>query len=231
MKLPFLNRKRYLVLKCYTTHEGVLQYAPITMKFKQSMGAGKIPADVNPKFARTFKTCASRIDTMRIAATIPAPSTISFSVKRNDIGHRLAEDDIESFSLDYSHHVDPHYEGSKENYLVKIQMPWRCYEETGVNFVLARHIANYTRMNVLSGSLNFKTNTALNVFNLINAVPHDFEIPFNTPMASLYPMSELPLHVECYNDAEQFRKLKEIQYSRFARSNYFKTKQIIDEAS
>lgn len=230
MKLPFINRKRYIVLKCYTTHEGVLRHAPITTKYKQVFNNEKLPDGVVPRFARMFKTCPARIESAKLSATILAPVTINFGVWKDKTGHHVSDTGIEDFEIDISHQSDPTFEANKQNHLFKIEMPWKCYEETGVKFVLARHIANPTMMNVVSGVLDFKQNATLNVFNLVHTSSHEYEVPFGTPIASLYPMSDLPLHVECYNDKDQYVKLAQMQYRKFARSDHLKTKKIIDEA-
>lgn len=224
MKLPFLNRKRYLVLKCYTIHEGVLQYAPIAMNYQHKM---KAPDNAfNDKKARYFDSCLSRIKTKMHSATISAPLTMNVSVRDAGITYDFSDNNVPALKISFEHEQDPMYGLGRDAYLTKIIMPWRIEEETGTQFVVAQHMSNTTLMNLLSGVLEFKQNTSCNLFNMVHKLHHEYEIPFGTPMASLYPMCDLPLHVECYNDESKFMKLSELQYRKFNRSDGTKTEKL-----
>ena len=226
MKLPFLNRKRYIVLKCYTTHAGVLKYAPITTNYKEEkIDTSGLFAHEN---AHYFDSCWSRIKSKTASATIPSPMTITVKNKNGECGYSFSDGNIPAMNVAFVHNNDPFWP-TKDVTIGKLMLPWQVEEDTGVNFILARHISNKTMCNILSGILEFKDNSSLNLFNLTAKVDHEYEIPFNTPLASLYPMSDLPLHVETYHDEQKFLALNQCSYRRFHRGNLIKTERAMKE--
>lgn len=205
MKLPFLNRHRYLVLKCYTDHAGVYEHSPIRMK---TTHAKKLK-----EHGTTFATCFSRIKSQTLSASVFSPCAMSFEV--NEKGLTTTTIQEKNMSVDFTHDSDPIYNDiSRNTFLTKILMPWHIEEKTGANFVIARHTENKTMMNVLSGVLNFKASPAIHIFNVVPKINHRYEIPSSHPLASIYPISDLPLHVECFHDPVYFHIIEEKNQQR-----------------
>ena len=209
MKLPFLNRKRYILLKCYTGHAGVFEQAPMFIGDGAKLGNEKPDTFVNPN--QNFKTCWSRITSRNLCVTLPHPCETRISTNGEDVSWANAKNE-ELIYVDFQHERDETYGTNKDTILAKFEYPWRIEEESGVNFVLARHIQNHTMMNVLSGVINYDVSVQPNLFVPINKAPHHFSIPFRTPVAALYPLSDLPLHLECEYDKQKFTELTERKY-------------------
>lgn len=210
MKLPFLNRNRYIVLKCYTWHKGVFERAPI------KVGGPACPAADGPAsyfdLRTNFSACWSRLRGMKKSATVSAPS--SFRIETDgDKGLQFGAADESVVGVDYEHDFDTAYGVDKDTVITKIITPWHLEEATGVDFVLARHMQNKTMMNILSGVTNFKATCQVNIFNVISKYPHRYEVPFQAPMVSLYPMSDLPLHVECFYSPEMYTQAEQRVYN------------------
>ena len=209
MKFPFFNRKQYIVLKCYTWHAGVLEQAPMFIGEGAKLGKEKPDTFTNPN--QNFKTCWSRITSRNLCVTLPHPCETRISTNGEDISWANAKNE-ELVYVDFQHEHDETYGTNKDTILAKFEYPWRVEEESGVNFVLARHIQNHTMMNVLSGVVNFKVSVQPNLFVAINKSPHQFAIPFGMPVSALYPLSDLPLHVECECDKQKYTELAERKY-------------------
>ena len=159
-----------------------------------------------------FTTCWSRYGTRKNSATLLAPVAFRF---RTDGNSNIQFSDAENsgiVSTDFSHDGDQTYAKVKDAFMVKLIMPWLIDENSGTNFVIARHINNTSMMNVLSGVTSFKASPSINVFNLVNKVSHQYEVAFKMPLIGIYPMSNLPMHVETYHDTAKYEELKQKRY-------------------
>jgi hypothetical protein len=219
MKIPFLNRKRYIVLKCYSWHAGVVEKAPIFI------GDGEKVENPKPnKFMEQqnfFSTCWSRINTRKRCATIPTPCSTRFEIDGD--GVQWVNSNKESvLDVSFGHDADHTYGIDKDTIVAKVNLPWHIEDDSGVSFIVARHMQNKTMINVLSGVINFNYTAQTNMFALINKYPHKFEIPFKTPLMALYPMSDLPLHVECEHNPEKFTELGQKRYHPYFRACWVK---------
>ena len=203
--IPFLNKQNYIVLKCYAANSYYSKYAPILLESKRNC---PIPTKVDDSHMRkSFRTCFGRVDGLKKSATVPMTCTLNVEVKDDLHAHcTISEDNDKFFKVRFDHMRDPYY-SIKDGMLSKIELPWLLEEDSGVSFVFARHIMNTTHMMMPSGVLNFKYQHALNIFNIIRKVPHKYTVDFRTPVISLFPMSEKPLHVECYYDANKYSEL------------------------
>ena len=62
-------------------------------------------------------------------------------------------------------------------------------------------------MQIPCGMLQYKHGFGANIFMHVGKHDHSYEIPFREPLVSIFPMSELPLHVESYFDRRRFMEL------------------------
>ena len=201
MKIPFLNRQRYIVLKCYTWSELVHQYAPIQLATKDPVPKRNSKPDNNVNFLR----CYAHTKGKKRSATILSPATFKINVKDGGVETEWSSRN-EWCGIDHSHMNDPFY-GTPNTHLLKICTPWCIEEKTGVNFVMGRHIQNKTPMQIPCGMLQYKHGFGANIFMHVGKHDHSYEIPFREPLVSIFPMSELPLHVESYFDRRRFMEL------------------------
>ena len=206
INLPFFNRKRYIVLECYTWHPSVLKYSAISLGHPS---AGKIDSGSFLTPQRSFRSCYSRLANRKKSATVFTPCDIRFEVIQNgSVQHTHSTEGVEDLiGIDYKHDADVSYKTHSDVSLAKIIMPWRIKEETGTNFVIAKHIHNTTLINIASGITSFTASSSLNLFAHIPNVTHRFVLPHLTPLIGLYPMSDKPLHVETYHDADKWADL------------------------
>ena len=100
MKFPFLNRKQYIVLKCYTWHAGVLEQAPMFVGGGAKLGKEKYDTFINPN--HNFKTW-SRINQETYALPYPIPET-RISTNGEDISWANAKNE-ELIYVDFQHDV------------------------------------------------------------------------------------------------------------------------------
>jgi hypothetical protein len=202
MKLPFFNRKRYLTLKCYTGNKAVYDRSPITQGTKES---SEVFESSNTE-TQTFKTCWSRLATRKRSATLYSPVEFKFEHLGGEDGMRHLFNQCHPLYIDYKHNDDVDYQ-SRECVVTKICFPWKIYEDTNTPFVFSSHIRNTTQMRIVSGVISYKGQHAVNIFNLVPKLKHSYTVPHLTPLVSIFPMSELPLHVECYYDTQRYEEL------------------------
>lgn len=219
MKLPFLNWGRYIVVKAYTNISGVCERAPLSIGKSFDVCKNPKSSFIDPSV--DYSTCFSRINTSKLSITIPCPAEIRFSVDENEVKDNVSGS-FETVTVDYGHDCDRSYGLDRDFIISKLVMPWKLEEKSGVKFVLARHMANKTKMNVLSGVTEFATSNDINIFNLIPKTKHTQTIPFLTPMASLYALSEKQIHLECEYSKEHYQRLAEYNYRPYWRADLIK---------
>lgn len=204
-------------MKCYTWHAGVAERAPISTGYPQKAKAPSNDDFLYPN--RYFSTCWSRYGTRKNSATLLAPVAFRFSTDgTSNIQFSEAENNG-IVRTDFTHDGDQTYAKVKDVFMVKLIMPWLIDENSGTNFVIARHIHNTSMMNVLSGVTSFKASPSINVFNLVNKVSHQYEVSFKMPLIGIYPMSDLPMHVETYHDTAKYEEIGQKRYQSHYRAS------------
>lgn len=213
LKIPFINYKNYIVLKCYHPVKYVAECAPIIISSKLPA----YPKDIrNEHQEATFKMCYGNIASLKTSATLPSWYSFKMEVKNGKVGCDVSDPTPQMGSVDFHHGLDAAY-GCKHMFLAKFTSAWAIEEDTGVPFVMAQHIRNNTAMRLPSGVLNFKYQHSLNVFNLVDKHDHTYSVNVGTPIAALYPMSEKRLYVESYHDPDKANEL----YTNDAARPYF----------
>ena len=218
MKLPFVNRRNYIVLKAYTYNTAYLDHVPIQLGNKE-----KPLKNNSTESGSTFYGCFGRIMGLGRSATITMPTNVEFAAtEEGNVSHSFADQRSKGFSISYEHAEDPNYV-TKDTVLTKIEMPWQMQEETGTVFVMAKHILNKTMMNIPTGVVSYNNQHSVNVFNLIPKLNCSYEVTAMTPVVSIYPMSEKKLVVESYCDPEKYHDLVErAQYRPYWAANAVK---------
>lgn len=213
LKIPFLNMKNYVVLKCYNKNRTVVEHAPIVLSNKLS--PLKKPDTTTP----TFATCYGYVASLKRSATVPMYTDFEVIVSQDgDINYLFA--DKTHASVDWNHSADTVYSGIKEtsaplkfpdgsDHLVvsKLVNRWFVEEDTGVDFVMASHIRNTTSMRIPTGVANFKHQHSLSIFNVISREPQRYKVKFGTPTIALYPLTDKPFYVESICDPAKVDEL------------------------
>jgi len=219
MKLPFFNRKRYIVLKCYTDTKFHLDNCPVTLS--SELPPMKPLVDVRHNEA-TFSTCYGYIKAMKKSAVLCAWTEMEFQ----------GEGDLQGVSYRWADNCNGRSEVTPQEdavykvpnaVMTKLTNPWRVEETTGVHFVTGKHIRNMTPMAIPSGMQDFSRAHQINIFNLVTDTQPRYGIKFKQPLLAIYPVSDLPLHVECYYDIEKHRSLDyEAKRRGYFRANFLK---------
>ena len=202
MKIPFINKKQYIVLKAYTHDRRVLENSPIYI-------AGKLSLTRSVKNP-SFNTCFSNVISKRSSFTLPSWSELEVDGS-NPIKTYVAPNGNELLKF-ANHKIDSHFPIRPNATLTKIIPPWvmEC-SKPNMLFVINKHMMNTTKMDIVSGITSFcTTGFSCNIFNIVDH-NSNYKIPYQHSLVSGYPMSDLPLHVEVYDDAQYFHKLNDMQ--------------------
>lgn len=218
MKLPFINKKNYIVLKAYTYNSAYLDHVPITLGNKEKPLENK-----GSETGSSFYGCFGRIMGLGRSATVLMPTNLEFATTADgSVSHSYADLRSKHFSVSYEHAEDPHYV-TKDTILTKLELPWQMQETTGALFVMAKHIQNKTMMNIPTGVVSYNNQHSVNVFNLVSKLNHSYEIKAKTPIVSVYPLSEKKLVVEAYHDPSKYDDLVDrAQYRPYWSANAVK---------
>jgi hypothetical protein len=205
LKLPFFNREQYILLKAYTAVKYLATHAPVTLS--------KDAVPSFPELPRTesgFKTCYSHVASLKRSATVVSPCEIRVKSDGNHFWYDWPSQE----HLDARDHVDGQYK-PKGMFISKINLPWsfEC-NKPDINFVMCSHVFNDTEMHIPSGLVTFSRIHQSNVFNYIPKKEIEYMIPFKKPLVYYYPVSDLPLVVECEYDSQKFHKLRNTASSR-----------------
>lgn len=215
LKLPFFNRERYLVLKFYTDQKKANEFAPVTLsnRVKHSMfNEEKSDALLAAEKGGSFKTCFGYVQGLKRSITIPNWCEQLIIVKDGQVQNRSAMD---SRFSPFTFHQDPHFlaHPSKNHPIVvgKHNPPWTVEANKTaqeVTYIMGRSILNATPMQIPTGCLTFKSQTQVNIFNYIPYhVDYQYKIPYREPLVQIWPLSDLPLHVETYYDPVKTKEL------------------------
>ena len=219
LKLPFFNRKNYIVVKAYNENSNLVRHAPLIRSSELPPLPFFYDKTDEPKKVfndrLTFRTCYGNVASLKRSLTVPSWQHFKISVG-DKLNIQVMQSDHEQLlgRVEFGHNEDPYYD-TTNFYVVKMINRWFLEETTGVNFVYAQHIRNNTNMRAVSGLINFRDQHCVNIFNLVSKYPHNYDIPFNMPIVALYPMSDKPVHVECYVDKQKADQLAIASTTRF----------------
>ena len=203
LKIPFLNMKNYVLLKCYHKNPLVVERAPIVLSNKLS------PLKKPEQPVSSFATCYGYIASLKRSATIVANTDFEWVVEENNINYNFA--DPHYGEVEWRHDGDLVYSTitNKHSPLVvsKIRNFWHLEEDTGVDFVMASHIRNTTAMRIPTGILNFKHQHTAAIFNILTWEPQHHVVNYKTPLVSLHPLTDKPLYVESICDQAKVEEL------------------------
>jgi len=207
VNIPFINRKRYIVLKCYTPYKHYLDAAPIIGGYEKGITPIRYKnrdSFILPK--QDFSGCWSRVVTRKKSATVPLHTAMRIESDGSNIQHSFASE-CKWTRVDYVHDSDPVYPKVNDVCVTKIVLPWFLQSNSDVPFVIANHLLNSTYMNIISGIQRYDISHGVRIFNIIPAIKLQYEVPALTSILSLYPLSEKPFHIESYADEKKCEEL------------------------
>jgi len=210
LKIPYLKRERYIVLKVYTSLHYLAEKAPIVVSKKA------VPAfpDIGPRQSG-FQTCYGFVGSLKRSATIFSPCDFHMTCD--------GEDYVYTWPPQMDFHVINHNDqqwSPRDMFVSKLRIPFavEC-NKPETHFVMGSHILNDTEMHIPTGVITFDHMADCNIFNYIPKKPLEYFVPFKKPLAQLYPLSDLPLHVECEFNLEKFESLRRLGESNCAFRN------------
>lgn len=226
LKLPFFNKQNYIVLNCYHANKRTVELAPIVLSSKlpelpfnnrlgdknvdKSFLNGSTEILESEGYARTqptARTCYANIASLKISATVPMWTSCNVrSTENNGIFVEMSDKRDIIGAVDYRHTNDPYF-SSPDMVIVKLITSWHLEEKTGVPFVLASHLRNFTPMRIPSGIMNYRDQHSVNIFNFVHLSNHEYTVKFGTPIVSLYPMTDKKLYVESHYDPQKSAEL------------------------
>jgi len=211
MKLPFLNRSRYVVIKAYTLNRRFLDDVPIvlTKDIKQDHLNSKKLTEEEKRIYGTFNSCYGKVAALRRSLTLR--TWCEFEIKADEKGFNvLFPVAFEYFKLE--HHKDSVF-NPKGVFVAKLIPPWvvECNKKD-LNIVHCNHILNTTPLQIASGIVPSAI-AATNFFSYIPSQRLHYIVPYKMPIVQWYPLTDLPIHVENYYDAEKYHDLNSMATS------------------
>lgn len=201
LKLPFFNKQNYIVLKAYTFNKRTHEQSPIVVTEKVKTSG----CPVNSNTYMQFNTCYGWIKSQKHSVTIPSWCEMSFN---GDV----CEVPPGNFTIAADHGEDSVYNCPSDTKLKKLISPWaiEC-NKPNLPFVMTKHILSRNDLDIVTGVLPFGNYMyAPHIFYKVKEGTKS-SIKFNEPLVAIYPLSELPIHMECYCDPDYFRLLNETQ--------------------
>ena len=206
LKLPFINRENYILITAYTKFTRVLENCPIVTS---NMCVRDLPKPLEGE-TFNFSTCFGNTAGASRSITLPSYTEMFVDPDSQDIYKTPPDNYLNGWLLN----MDNAYEMHKSLSMTKLIVPWmlKCNKK-GMLFVAAKHIYNRLPMMIPTGMLNFDITHGPNIFNAV-AKGLSYKIPNNYPLLGMYPISDLPIRVECVLDGTMFDYLAEEQHQR-----------------
>jgi hypothetical protein len=204
IKLPFVNRNRYIVVKAYTINKRFLDNVPIvlTKDVKDVYNNSKKLTEEEKRIYGTFNTCYGRVAALRRSITLK--TWCEFEIKTNENKFDLIyPNGFQYLKIEEQKDLTFNPPGV---FILKIQPPWMFeFSKKDLNVVLASHILNTTPLQATSGIIPGHS-PSTNFFSYIPKQRLHFMIPYKMPIVQWYPLTDLPIHVESYYDVDKFEE-------------------------
>jgi hypothetical protein len=209
----FFNKRKKVVVDCFTYHAGIHNYYPIdrSIKFtedwwKNLSSTYESQNQVGMTEKRgTLKRCMGVIELYKNAWTLPLWHDVDFEVDEAGYYRYNCATTNSSTMISHDH---KQYGANFEKYIhVKMTSPWLFKEKRGINFYWTDPFWTRTKFldkwQVIPGTLNWKYQTTTNINIFLPRVTQRIEIPAGTPMVSIIPMTEHDVEFKCHEVSEQ----------------------------
>lgn len=211
MKLPFLNRSRYIVIKAYTLNRRFLDDVPIvlTKDIKQDHLNSKKLTEEEKRIYGTFNSCYGKVAALRRSLTLR--TWCEFEIKADEKSFQAI------YPVGFEHFLLQRQKDYVFNpngmFVAKVVPPWmvECNKKD-LNIVHCNHILNTTPLQIASGIVPSAI-AATNFFSYIPSQRLHYIVPYKMPIVQWYPLTDLPIHVENYYDVEKYHDLNSMATS------------------
>ena len=205
MKIPFLNRKQYIEIKAYANNKRALVEVPLclTKDIKcNHLNANTIPLKKR-KYTTSFNTCYGKIGALRNSITLRTWCEFDI-ITTKDTWEFLWPNNNK-----YMHVAEMNDVAFRPNglWVIKVDAPWmlECSDKS-VSFVHCSHIMNTSHLHIGTGFVSM-LQPSLNFFTYIPQRNDTYNIPYKMPIIQMFPITDLPIHIECYYDIDKYSEL------------------------
>jgi hypothetical protein len=199
----FFFKKTKVVIDCFTNSSAIYNYSPIQQSNKFIPNWFKdIPLSYrdgdNFLDYPTIRTCSGFLNLYNQGLMLPLWSDLKIQIKDNLIRWQFS-DKITEIST-HSSLQRGSYLPESEYYHLKIQSPWLFSCKDDIQWTFNSPTWNQQNPNdyfILPGIVDYKYQTETNINIMINhKIDRTIDIPFNTPMAQIIPITEKKLIVK-----------------------------------
>lgn len=211
MKLPFLNRKQYIEIKAYSNTQRAVTDVPLCLTKDIScshLNAKKIPHN-EKKYTSSFNTCFGRAGALRNSITMRTWCEFDIMTTKDRWEVKWPNGN-KFFHVNEMNDVAFQPNGL---FVVKVHAPWmmECSDKS-VNFVHASHIMNTTHLHIGTGFISM-SQPSLNFFTYLPKRDDTYNIPYKMPIIQMFPLTDLPIHIESSFDMDKYNELLTITAS------------------
>jgi len=205
MKLPFFNRKRYVEIKAYTRSKRALMDVPLCLT-KDIKCDHLNPNNIAPKqrkYIPSFNTCYGRIAALRNSITLRTWCEFEITTTKNAWDFKWPAGNVFMNAKE----MDDNSFKPAGLWVVKICPPWmlECNDNT-LDFLHCSHIMNTSHLHIASGLIPMIDPTP-NFFTYLPKRDDVYHIPYKMPIIQMFPMTDLPIHIESSYDLKKFDEL------------------------
>lgn len=213
LKLPFFNRERYIVVKAYAMDKRLLDNNHVSMT-SSTVKEVRMCSHLTKENPLDFTTCYGYTKALDKSITISSWSEVKVKYDGNPDNHELYERPVGMDMFRVMNVDDGAYKMLDNSHTTKIIVPWMfdCNKRDAM-FVMTKHIYNRTPMMVVPGMLNFHATRSAHIFNQLSE-GQNYKIPYKHPLAQIFSLSDLPLHLETRLDPQMFQVLFNEQNNR-----------------
>lgn len=224
----FWFKKKKIVVDCFTVNSAVYQYAPIQRYKNFYPEYWKNLPKKNPTIdnnglhfdERTLKACVAFIDLYNNAFAIPLWADLKLSVnEKNEYSWHWSHNGIGDNNDNVVHHHSRQYGDAFKNFTaLKIVSPWLIREKRGVKFYWSEPTWNLAHkfgelIKILPGIVSYNVSFTTHINLLAKTGMGEILLPYNTPMATIVPLSEENIEVKNHCvDEKEWKKLYNINF-------------------
>lgn len=198
MKIPFLTLRKHIEVTCYTKYKNTAELAPCTITGRGAMsGVGNVKEDDS-----SFRTCYGFVRAFKKSFTVHSWCEMAVQSTDTDVQYFFPRPEVNSVEF---HQTDLAWRPNNV-FVSKLISPWALVSNADVDFAVTHHILNTSGMIIPSGVVNFKHVNKLQIFNY---VPQNvqYKVGFNSPLVSIFPLSDRPLRVQSVFDPDAFARI------------------------
>ena len=206
MKLPFLNRRRYLVVKAYTSSKRALDDVPLCLTKDVSqdhLNSERIPP-TQRKYIPTFNTCYGRLAALRNSITLR--TWCEFEITTTKDTCKFDWPNGNGF-MNANNMEDAAFKPSGLR-VIKICPPWMLESnDNSLEVLHCSHILNTSHLHIASGIIPMRTDPTLNFFTYLPKRNDTYSIPYKMPIIQMFPLTDLPIQIECSYNLDKYTEL------------------------